>query len=200
MEMTQKTRIHLIRHGEVEGNNRYNGHRDAPLTELGVAQYHLLKPRLDADLISACYTSDLSRTVRGGEILGSYLGVEPVKVPELRELNCGAWQGLSLAEVQSTRPEELAARLADLVNFRPAVGESLSELAARVRPALAAIVERHRGEEVLVVAHGGVNRVILMDAIGAPLGSMFSIEQHFCCLNVIDYYADGNSVVTLLNG
>jgi len=198
--MTKKTRIHLIRHGEVEGAYRYNGHGDVALTARGVEQYHELKPRLDRDLISACYTSDLSRTVRGGEILGAYLGVEPVALRELRELNCGAWQGLSLAEIQAGRPDEWAARLADLANFRAHGGESLSDLAARVLPALSGIVERHRGEEVLVVAHGGVNRVILMDAIGAPVSSMFSIEQRYCCLNIIDYYADGNTVVTLVNG
>jgi len=198
--MTEKTRIHLIRHGEVENAHRYNGHRDVGLTPRGVEQYHQLKPRLDADRISACYTSDLCRTVRGGEILGPYLGVEPVKVPALRELNCGAWQGMSLAEVQEQRPEEWAARLADLVSFRAPNGESVGDLAARVLPAIHEIVKRHRGEEVLVVAHGGVNRVILMDALGAPLRSLFSVEQSYCCLNVIDYYADGNRVVTLVNG
>ena len=198
--MIEKTRIHLIRHGEVEGSTRYNGHRDVPLTLRGVEQYHELKPRLDPDRISACYTSDLSRTVRGGEILGSYLGVEPVKVPEFRELDCGAWQGLTLAEIRETRPAEWAARLADLVNFRAPGGETLGELAARVLPALTAIVERHHGEEVLVVAHGGVNRVILLDALGAPLTAMFCIEQSYCCLNIIDYYGDGNRVVSLVNG
>ena len=196
----QKTRIHLIRHGEVESAHRYNGHRDVALTARGVDQYHQLKPRLDPDAIGACYTSDLTRTVRGGEILAPYLWVEPLKVPELRELNCGAWQGLTLAEIQANRPEEWAARLADLVNFRAPGGESLADLAARVLPAISEIVARHRGEEVLVVAHGGVNRVILMDAIGAPLASMFGIEQSYCCLNVIDYFADGNSVVQLANG
>ena len=198
--MTERTRIHLIRHGEVARAHCYNGQFDVPLTPLGVEQFHALKPRLDPERISACYTSDLSRTVRGGEILGAHLGVEPVRLRQLRELNCGAWEGLSLAQVQASRPEEWAARLADLVNFRAPGGESLCDLAARVLPALGEIVQRHRGEEVLVVAHGGVNRVILLDAIGAPLASMFSIEQKFCALNLIDYYVDGNRVVGLING
>lgn len=198
--MTEKTRIHLIRHGEVEGAHRYNGHYDAALTPRGVEQYHQLKSRLDPDHISACYTSDLTRTVRGGEILGAYLGVEPVKVPELREMHCGEWQGLSVPEIQETRPDEWAARLADLVSFRAPGGESVGDVAARVLPAFHQIVERHRGEEVLVVAHGGVNRIILMDAVGAPLASMFSMEQRYCCLNVIDYFADGNVVIKLVNG
>ena len=198
--MTEKTRIHLIRHGEVEGAHRYNGHGDVSLTPRGEEQSHDLKPRLAADRISACYTSDLFRTVRGGQMLGAYLGVEPIKVPELRELNCGAWQGLSLSEIQQSRPDEWAARLDDLVSFRAPGGESVGDLSARVLPAIYQIVERHRGEEVLVVAHGGVNRVILMDALGAPLSSLFSVEQSYCCMNLIDYYADGNRVVKLVNG
>ncbi|ACH40803.1 adenosylcobalamin-5'-phosphate phosphatase, putative [Citrifermentans bemidjiense Bem] len=198
--MMERTRLHLIRHGEVERSHCYNGQYDVRLTARGEEQYQLLKPRLDPDRISALYTSDLVRTVRGGEILGPYLGVEPVKVPQFRELNCGEWQGLSVTDIQRDRPDEWAARLADLEHFRAPGGESLGDLAGRVLPALKEIVARHRGEEVLVVAHGGVNRVILMDAIGAPLSSFFSIDQHYCCVNLIDYYADGNTVVQLVNG
>lgn len=200
VKVTKKIRIHLIRHGEVEGAQCFNGHRDVNLTARGVEQYHLLKPRLDPDSITACYTSDLCRTVRGGEILGSYLGVEPVRMPALRELNSGGWEGLTAAEVQARRPEEWAARLNDLVHFRIPGGESLSDLAERVLPAFREIVARHQGEEVLVVGHGGVNRVILAHALGVPLSRLFHIEQTYCCLNVIDCYADGNSVVKLMNG
>ncbi|GFO58563.1 alpha-ribazole phosphatase [Geomonas silvestris] len=197
--MTPKTRIHLIRHGEVE-RQCYNGHYDVGLTPRGVEQYHGLKPRLEPGRITALYTSDLTRTRRGGEILGAYLGVAPVALPELRELNCGAWEGLTLSEVQKQRPEEWAARLADVVNFRAPGGESLTDLAGRVLPVLSDLVEKHRGEEVLVVAHGGVNRIVLLDAIGAPLSSMFAIDQKYCALNIVDYYADGNRVVQLING
>jgi alpha-ribazole phosphatase/probable phosphoglycerate mutase len=50
------------------------------------------------------------------------------------------------------------------------------------------------------VGHGGVNRTILLGAIGAPLERLFHIEQDFGCLNIIDYYPDGIAVVKLLNG
>jgi alpha-ribazole phosphatase len=198
--MTQRTRIHLIRHGEVERSHCYNGHFDVRLTRRGEEMYHQLKPRLSPDRIGALYTSDLHRTVRGGEILGPYLGVEPLPLPALRELNCGEWEGLSVAEIQEQRPDEWAARLADLEGFCAPGGESLGELAARVMPAITEIVERHRGEEVLVVAHGGVNRIVLLDAIKAPLASFFSIDQQYCGMNIIDYWADGNTVVQLVNG
>ncbi len=200
--MTEKTRIYLIRLGEVEGaaTPRYNGHADVPLSARGIAQFHLLKERLAETRISACYTSDLSRCATGAEIIGARLGVTPVRDRNLRELDIGIWEGKSWAELQAEYPREWQARLADIVNYRAPRGESLADLQARVMPVIGAITQRHRGEEVLVVAHGGANRVILLTAIGAPLASLFNIEQDYCCLNIIDYYADGKSVIKLLNG
>lgn len=200
--MTPKTRIYLIRHGEVEGAGipRYNGHADVALTERGVAQYHQLKARFAGARITACYTSDLSRCVIGAEILGAPLGVKPRQDHNLRELDIGVWEGKTWSELQSEYPAEWQARLDDIVGYRVPQGENLLDLQARIMPVINNIVARHRGEETLVVAHGGANRVILLNAIGAPLTALFNIEQNYCCLNIIDYYADGKAVVKLMNG
>ncbi|BDV44409.1 alpha-ribazole phosphatase [Geotalea uraniireducens] len=202
--MTSKTRIYLIRHGEVAGGGtgvrRYNGHTDVPLTDHGKAQYLALRERFAAARITACYTSDLSRCVWGAETLGAHLNVVPVRHPELRELCMGEWEARSWQELQECYPAEWQARLADLVNYRVPGGENLLDVRRRVMPVIDGIVARHRDEEVLVVAHGGVNRLILLEALGAPLSSLFAIDQHYACLNIIDYYADGNAVVKLVNG
>ena len=200
--MTPKTRIYLIRHGEVvgAGTPRYNGHADVGLTERGVAQYHELKGRFDGARIAACYTSDLTRCTTGAGILGGHFGVEPVRDSNLRELNIGIWEGMTWQELMATYPVEWQARLDDIVHYRVTEGENLLDLESRVMPVIDGIVERHRGEEVLLVAHGGVNRVILLNAIGAPLSALFNIEQRYACLNIIDYYGDGKTVVKLLNG
>ena len=200
--MTPRTRIHLIRHGEVmgAGTPRYNGHADVGLSERGVAQYHALKGRFSDARISACYSSDLQRCRVGAEILGRHLGIEPVYNPALRELNIGVWEGMTWDEIRQLWPDEWDARLADIVNYRVPNGENLLDVSNRVMPVIDRIVGDHRGNEVLVVGHGGVNRVILLNAIGAPLSALFNIEQNYCCLNIIDYYTDGKAVVTLLNG
>lgn len=200
--MTPKTRLYLIRHGEVEGAGvpRYNGQTDVPLSEKGRAQYVGLKERFADARITACYTSDLSRCTWGAEVLGAHLSVQPVRRSELRELNIGIWEGMTWSEIMTQYPDEWQARLADLVNYRVPRGENLLDVHGRVMPVINDIVRRHRGEEVLVVAHGGVNRIILLDAIGAPLSALFNIEQKYCCFNIIDFYADGKTVVQLLNG
>jgi alpha-ribazole phosphatase len=200
--MTRKTRIYLIRHGEVEGAGppRYNGHADVALSEHGISQYHELRQRLSGFNITACYSSDLSRCVTGARIICEQFGIEPVFKRELRELNIGIWEGMTWADIIEQYPEEWNGRLADIVNYRVPKGENLLDLAGRALPAVREIVERHRGEEVLIVGHGGMNRTVLLDAIGAPLSSLFNIEQRYGCLNIIDYYEDGKRTVSLLNG
>lgn len=200
--MSATTRIHLIRHGQVEGFDqpRYNGHADVALTDVGVEQYHLLKERLADRPISACYASDLGRCVAGAGIICQQFAIEPVFRRELRELNIGVWEGLTWREITERWPAEWQARLGDLVNYRVPEGENLLDLQARVMPVINEILVRHAGNEVLVVGHGGVNRIVLLNAIGAPLACMFNIEQTYGCYNIIDYYADGRATVKLLNG
>ena len=86
--MTAKTRLYLVRHGEVEGAGtaRYNGHADVPLTEYGISQYYQLQERLAGSGITACYSSDLSRCAIGAGIICAPLGIKPQLKQELREL------------------------------------------------------------------------------------------------------------------
>lgn len=200
--MTPHTRIYLVRHGQVAGFDqpRYNGQGDVALTDLGIRQYHQLKIRLADMNITACYTSDLSRCATGADIMCEPFDIIPVRCPELRELNIGVWEGLTWQEIQALWPDGWQARLDDLVNYRVPQGENLLDVEARVMPVIKQVVEKHSGEEVLVIAHGGVNRIVLLNAIGAPLSGMFNIEQNYGCLNIIDYYADGKVTVKLLNG
>ena len=200
--MTPHTRIYLIRHGQVAGYDqpRYNGQADVALTDAGVEQYHRLKERLAETRLSVCYSSDLSRCSTGAEIICAAHGIRPDVRRELRELDIGIWEGLTWQDIKVNWPEGWRARLADLVNYRVPEGENLRDLEMRVMPVINEAVERHKGEEVLVVGHGGVNRVILLNAIGAPLAGMFTIEQNYGCLNIIDYYDDGRATVKLMNG
>lgn len=196
------TRLLLVRHGQLQGYEqpRYNGQADVPLTEKGLEQYRALCGRLASEPVAAVYCSDLSRCERGAHILAAPHGLPSHRLESLRELHIGRWEGKTWQEIQNQDPLLWQRRLDDIVNTRAPGGECLQDLADRVRPALASLLAAHPGQTILVVAHGGVNRVILLDAIGAGLDRLFCIEQDFGCLNIIDYYPDGNAVVKLLNG
>lgn len=199
---SQSTRLHLLRHGQVAGfeAKRYNGQADVALTELGQNQSRVYTERLrDVDL-AAVYSSDLGRSSYGAKLIAQSHALPLQQDARLRELHIGDWEGLTWVEIEQRWPEEWQARLNDIVNVAPPGGESLQQMADRVRTALGEILAGHTGQELALVAHGGVNRVILLDAIGAPLERMFHIEQSYGCLNIIDYWEDGYTTVQLFNG
>lgn len=196
------TRIHLLRHGQVEGfeQKRYNGQADIALTDLGRKQSAAFAGRFQHKKLAAIYSSDLLRCRTAADQIAILQQADPQYNQQLRELHVGDWQGKSWQELQRDYPDLWQARLADIVNVAPPNGETLQKLADRVRVVLGQIVAAHPGGEIVVVAHGGVNRVILLDAIGAPLNRLFHIEQDFACHNIIDYFSDGIAVVKQLNG
>lgn len=198
----EPTRLYLIRHGQVEGHERkrYNGQADVALTALGKRQAAWMQRRLAKQPLAGVYSSDLSRAVFTASLVAAEHGLTVTQHAALRELDVGDWQGLPWEELEQRDPEVWQQRLHDLVHFRMPGGESFQEAADRVRPALQQILARHCGEEIALVAHGGVNRVFLLDAIGAPLEKAFSLEQDCGCLNIIDYRDDGSCRVRLMNG
>jgi alpha-ribazole phosphatase len=195
------TRLYLVRHGQVADGHthRYHGHNDIGLGEQGVRQLERLAEQLKEAPLVAVYASDRTRAREGAEILCRGRHLLPESVPEFREIHFGIWEGLSFGEIAERYPEELEGRLRDLANYRIPGGESLMDVRARVLPRLTDILARHQGQAVALVAHAGVNRVILCDALALPLTHLFRLEQNYGCLNIIDYLPDF-TVVRLLNG
>ena len=198
----QRTRFYLVRHGQVEGyqEKRYNGQSNVALTELGQEQSDRVSACLSATALDAVYSSDLGRSRYCAGLIAEGHGLAVVAEQALREINFGDWEGRTWVELQKAYPQDWQRRLQDLTNYQVPGGESLQQAADRIRPMIRRILEKHPGGDVALVAHGGVNRIILLDAIGAALEQAFSLEQDYGCLNIIDYLDGGHSVVRLLNG
>lgn len=196
------TRVYLMRHGEVANGaeRRYNGHIDVDITENGVRQMHRLAGLLAGKVLSAVYSSDLIRSVKGARIIADKAGISPTSLEVLRERSVGAWEGLTAEEIKERFPEEYLLWRADLLNYRPPGGECLLDVKNRILPPYKQIVGSHPGAEIALLLHGGVNRIILADALGMEIANLFRIDQTFGALNIIDYFEDGMAVVRLVNG
>jgi alpha-ribazole phosphatase/probable phosphoglycerate mutase len=191
-----------MRHGEVANGaeKRYNGHIDVDITALGVQQMHRLAGVLEGKSIVAVYSSDLIRSSKGAKIISDRVGVAYTPLRELRERSVGIWEGLTAEEVRQQYPEEYRAWRADLLNYRPPDGECLLDVKERILPVFKRLVASHPDQEIGMLLHGGVNRVILADALGMDMMFLFRIDQSFGALNIIDYHDDGIAVVSLMNG
>ena len=95
-------------------------------------------------------------------------------------------------------PDEFNMRTGNIASFRIEGGESFADVRARALPRLERMLREHAGGTVLLVAHGGLNRVVLCEALGLDLNSVVRLEQSYACLNIIDYF-DDYPVVQLMN-
>jgi broad specificity phosphatase PhoE len=155
------TTLILARHGETDWNreNRFQGHADPPLNELGRRQSAELAELLADEGISRVYTSPLKRAAETAQIVASKLGLDVEPVEALREIDVGAWSGLTRDEVAERFPEQYS-RWLERAPHGFEDGETYAELAARVVPAVRALAEDQPGATLLVVTHGGPSRVL----------------------------------------
>jgi probable phosphoglycerate mutase len=159
------TTLLLVRHGETDWNRdgRWQGHSDTPLNEVGRAQARELAASLDG--IDVIYASDLARAHETAEILGAQLGVEVRLDKRLRERGFGAWEGLTMVEIER-RFREAHERWRAGEGFGADDAESFKDFAARVLSFVEDVLSRHPHETVLVVGHGGSIRVVHALATG----------------------------------
>lgn len=196
------TKFFLIRHGEVANNadKCYNGHNDVDLSAEGLSQMEAIADRLKTEPIKAVYCSDLIRTVKGGRIIAEKHSLKIISLQKLRELNYGRWDGKKLDDIKRLYPKELKARYDDIVNYRIQGGETLIELNNRILQVIKDIINKHKGESIAVVSHGGVNRIILLWALNIDLKNFHRIQQNYAALNIVNFYDNGNAIVELMNG
>ena len=163
------TTIYLARHGESDWNaaNRFQGHSDRPLTELGRKQAHALADLVADKRVEAIYSSPLMRALETARIVAARTGVEVTTRDDLREVDTGSWSGLSRAEVQKRFPDGFARWISGGAGWED--GESYDRMAERVLAALRAIAAAHPKGRVLIVSHGGPIRAIQAAANGMDI-------------------------------
>jgi len=155
----KSTTFYLIRHGETDWNRagRWQGLADVPLSALGHAQAAALAQRLANErfTVDHTYSSDLLRAWDTAQIVAQRLGLVVQPLPVLREIDVGAWSGLTRPEIMERWPDAFVT-----LHSAPD-GEDRAAFWQRVAEAVLWLAEQHNGQRVLLVTHGGVIRGLL---------------------------------------
>ena len=161
------TTLILVRHGETDWNRDgiWQGHGDPPLNDLGRRQAAELAERLADVAVDALYSSDLRRAYETAEIIGVAKGLEITVEPDLREIDIGAWSGLTHAQIAERFP-----------GMERHDGEASDAFDARAVGVLTRIARAHEGGHVLVVTHGGVIRALDRHLSGEPRAVLANCE------------------------
>lgn len=161
-------RLTLVRHGRTEWNHhrRYQGQSDIPLDAVGHAQVAALGERLAVETFDTVLASTLGRAQETADAIMAHHDLPILPEPRLKEINVGAWEGLTHAEIEARYPEELAAWRDDPLRHGPPEGETVGDLVARIQAVLDELVQRPDDESILLVSHGGTLSTMIAVALG----------------------------------
>jgi broad specificity phosphatase PhoE len=193
------TRLILLRHGEPDESvhGRCYGRLEPGLSRRGREQMLHAWRLLENQSPSAIYSSPSRRAVESTALRSVDTPAVALDV-RLREIDFGKFEGLAYDEISTCYPQQYVDWMTRPTDVVFPDGESLATMSARVREAFEDIRRKHRGETVVTVSHGGVNRVALAEALDLHPQHIFRLAQAYACVNCIDY-AGEESVVVVMN-
>jgi broad specificity phosphatase PhoE/ribonuclease HI len=194
-----RTRLVLVRHGSTEHSaaNRFSGRNQRPLNEVGREQAARLAKRAFGQ-VDAIVSSPLPRAVQTAEAIAGPLGLPVEVVDEFIETDFGVWEGLTFAEAAEVDGPALR-QWQGRVDVAPPGGETFAAVGERVERGRDAVVAAHPESTVLVVTHVTPIKWLVCAALEAPPIALFRLHLDTASVSIVDYYADGNRSVTLVN-
>lgn len=180
------TRLIIVRHAEPDAmRGRIYGRLDPPLSPTGRAQAERVALWLQPVPLDAVYASPLRRARETAGFLVRERGIEMAIHPGLVDIDFGEWEGRRFDELERSDPELYRSWMTQPTRTRFPGGENFGELQARVLAAVGEI--RRETASAALVAHAGVNRVILGNVLGLADDAIFRLDQPLAAVSVVDW-------------
>jgi probable phosphoglycerate mutase len=196
----RRRRVYLVRHGDVsyfDEQGRPVRPGTVPLNAEGRRQAEAGARELAAVPIDRVVVSDLVRSIETATILTAGRGLKLEILEALREIQPGRLADIPASITAEAFIGAFSGGIDRDVRFLG--GETFGSLVDRVLPCFLGLLAEATWRHLLIVAHGGVNRVILAHAVGRGLDGIGPLEQDPGCLNIIDVADDGRCLIRLVN-
>jgi len=181
----------------VEG--RIQGRSNPDLSPKGYDQSLALHDQLKNRPLSAIYTSTLKRSVFTAQPIASHFGLSIREQPELDEIAFGILEGKILLKFDEGLKSEWEQFRDYRFTHRIPGGENYTDVANRVRPFVEKMLRSHEGQEVLIVGHRVVNRLLIGMLLEHPLEWVLNIEQTHDCIYLVQK-SDEAKIFHYVNG
>lgn len=192
------TIIYITRHGQTEWNTqkRFQGHQDSPLTELGAKQAVWLGESLKDVPIDLICASSSPRAVSTAEIIKGDRNIPIKRSDALKEINLGAWEGITQEEARSRDPLPYDRFWNDPESFEVEGGETFRQVAERAISELRDIQRMNVGKSILIVTHTVVVKLLMAYYENRPLRNLWDLPYiHPTCLCKIEIDQDNHEIV-----
>lgn len=182
LDHEQTTYVDILRHGECEGGRIFRGLTDVSLTPAGFNNMQTVCAHAQRDW-DVIISSPLKRCRHFAEHLSAQKGIELSIDAHLREIHFGEWDGKELDAIWQHDYDRISAWIKDPVSTTPPGGEALGAVQQRISAVYLRIIEEFKGKKILMVAHGGVIRVLLGYVLQMPLSAVNSLDVPYACLS-----------------
>jgi broad specificity phosphatase PhoE len=184
-------KLFLIRHGESEANANgiHQGQRiDSPLSTKGISQAKKIAKFLKKEKVDIIYSSDLKRAKETAEEINKVHNVKLVLDKRLREFDLGDFTQIENKwdVFQKYKKEEASKNGLEAYKISPPNGESEWAHFLRVEEFLNEIL-KNKEENVVIVAHGGTNKIFFGVTEHVARNEMYGIKQSNACLNEFEF-------------
>lgn len=188
---------YIVRHGKTQWNmlKKTQGKMDSPLTKEGIQAAELLREKIKTLSIDRVYSSDLKRATDTAKILMPQTDIRPME--GFREIDFGVWEGKTIDEIKTQYADlhDRWRRSPEEVQFIG--GESMVQAMERVHKAFWAIDAKEEDQNILIVAHGMIIKLLLVSLLEAPMVKMFHLLQNNLAMNVIRTKDQAADIVTI---
>lgn len=207
------TRVILIRHGlsSYNAQKKIQGRcNESILTDKGQEDAKIVGETLQGIPISAIYCSPLQRAKSTADIIHNCLTNPPAVTPvdTLLEIDLPLWENIEKTDIQEKYPQEYDQWKTNPHQFKMRLETAdgtfdhypVLALYEQAKQFWRETLEKHQGETIVIVAHNGINRCLIMSAIGIDPARYHTIQQSNCCINILNFtgnYGDPVQVESL---
>lgn len=200
------TRVIIVRHGQSTYNAQkiIQGRCDkSVLTDKGIADAQQVGQTLSEIPIDAFYCSPLQRAKQTAEIIHHSLTNPPAlqSTAQLLEIDLPLWEEMKKDDVMAQFAEDYRHWKEHPQDFKMNLGDKehypVRSLYKQAEEFWRETIAKHQGETILITAHNGINRCLIMSAIGIDIDRYHSIQQSNCCINILNFTASFGEPVQL---
>jgi len=196
--MSEPIIINLLRHGEVDAEGwAFRGRTDIPLSELGWSQMRAAANGFEG--LDHIATSPLQRCRLFASELSEQQKAELIQLDDMAEMDFGDWENRSFDEISGTDKQILQQFWDSPAAIQPPNGEAFDNFSQRVITCWQAWLEQDLGNNRLLIAHGGVIRVLLAHTLNMPMSALWRLHLPYASHSQISLFAGHQPRLLFMN-
>lgn len=189
--LEEVTSIFFVRHGHTQATELGLLYSDPslPITDKGRSQAQAAAIYMTKQKPQVIVRGNAERVKQSAEPMEKSLGLSAQVIDGFEEWQVGQWEGRTYLDIKKNDPEQYHSWCADPIGNAPPGGESIEQLAARIKVAITTLLnnKEYAGRKICMVTHSGIIRSALVYALDVPINNFWRLAVPTGSVSRIDF-------------